>query len=50
MVINKLLKLLWFGVGSVPPARLWAGRIPGGLLSVRSKKREGKVLKTRHKE
>ena len=38
-VINKLLKLLWYGVGDMPPTRLWAGRRPGGLLLVRSKKK-----------
>ena len=48
-VINKLLKLLWYGAGNVPPTRLSAGRRPGGLLSVRNNKREGKVLRTRHK-
>ena len=41
-VINKLLKLLWYGVGSVPPARSWAGRKPGGFLSVRSIKNEAR--------
>ena len=46
---NKSLKLLWYGVGRVPPAKLWAGRRLGGLLSVRTNKREGKVLRTRHK-
>ena len=50
IVINKLLELLWHGAGSVFPARPGVGRRPGSLLLVRSNKREGKILKTRHKE
>ena len=46
IVINKLVKRLWYGVESALPARLWASRTPGDLLSVRSSKQEGKVLKT----
>ena len=45
---NKLSKILWYSVGSVPPP-------PGyeqaedqvGLLSVRSNKTEGKLLETK---
>ena len=46
IVKNKLVKRLWYGVESALPARLWASRTPGDLLSVRSSKQEGKVLKT----